>query len=100
MYGGRHWTVRSQISHEWKWRVKAALLKYRINKMPFKAAINIHFDVYVGRPIDPDNVVLKTYIDGLREWGCLVNDDPRYVKQISVSVYTKEKNERVEITIQ
>jgi hypothetical protein len=98
-HGGVHWAKRKAVNDEVKWMVKMALSKYRINKTPFKRPVSIHFDVYVGRPIDCDNVMLKMYIDGLRDWGCLTDDDPRFVKQISVRVYTKQQWERLEVTI-
>lgn len=99
-HSGVHWAVRKKISDEWKWRVKAALMDNRINKMPFKGPISIQFEVYVGRPIDCDNVCVKMIIDGLREWGCLVNDDPRYVKGICISVQTKSKREYIKVRIE
>lgn len=98
-YGGAHWRVRQANSEEWKWRVKASLIKYKIARLAFANPVEIRFEIYVGRPIDPDNIVLKTYIDGLRDWGVLINDDPRYVRKISVEVHTKQKREYALITI-
>lgn len=99
MYGGRHWTVRSQMANEWKWRTKAGLLKFRVPKLTLEAPIKIEFEVYVGRSIDCDNIVLKTYIDGLRDWGILKDDSPAYVQEITVRVITKSKREYVKITL-
>ena len=98
-HSGVHWAVRMKVDDKMKWDVKAGLLKFRINKTPLEVPIKISFEVYVGRPIDCDNVCLKFYIDGLRDWGLLKNDDPQFVSEIAVKVITKSKKEFVKITI-
>ncbi len=54
---------------------------------------------YVGRPIDCDNVVLKTFIDGLRDWGTLKDDDPRFVASTKVTVKTKQPREYIHVML-
>jgi len=98
-YAGQFWATRKQLSDEWAWKVKVALVKYKITRVPFIEPVEIEFKVYVKRPIDCDNVVLKTYIDGLRDWGILPDDSPKWVRKISVSVIPGSEPERVAITI-
>lgn len=98
-HGGVHWAKRKVINDEWKWRVKAALSKKRITRIALEAPCSMRFDVYVGRPIDCDNIMLKVIIDGLREWGLLTNDDPRFVKEITTAVHTKSDREYIKVSI-
>lgn len=98
-YAGQHWAKRKAMSDEWKWRVKAALTKWRVPKEPIKVGVRILFLVYVKRAIDCDNIVLKTYIDGLREWGTLPDDTPKWVEQITIQVRTGYDEEKVDIEL-
>lgn len=88
-HSGRHWAVRMKMNDQMKWRVKAALMKYRVPRKPITQSVRILFVAYVGRPIDCDNIMLKTYIDGMREWGLLPDDSPKWVTEINVKVITK-----------
>lgn len=98
-YAQRHWSARQAKSLEWKWRVKAALMKYHVPRAALKHAVSIEFVAYVKRPIDCDNICIKVIIDGLREWGLLQDDTPAWVKQISISVRTKSDLERIEVEV-
>lgn len=87
------------MSDEWKWVVKAALAQWKVPKTPITRAVRILFLVYVKRAIDCDNIVLKLYIDGLREWGLLPDDTPKWVEQITIQVRTGFDEEKVDIEL-
>jgi Holliday junction resolvase RusA-like endonuclease len=98
-YAGQHWAKRKAMSDEWKWVVKAALTKWRVPRKPITAPVRIIFFVYVKRAIDCDNIVLKTYIDGMREWGFLPDDTPKWVAQITIAVKTGFEEEKVDVEV-
>lgn len=74
-YAGKHWRVRKQEAD----RVHMLVASQCLGQTPFARPVHIRF--YVGfdkRPLDPDNVALKLYIDGLK--GRVIADDT--IKQI------------------
>lgn len=98
IYSSPHWSIRKKLSDEWKWIVKASLMKQKVSRETIDRPVSLDFKAYMGRPIDCDNIWLKGIIDGLREWGILRNDSPQFVKSIAVSVI-KDKNERIEVSL-
>jgi hypothetical protein len=69
-YAGKHWSMRQEEAD----RVHALVACHCIGYTPFTRPVDIRF--YVGfksRPIDPDNVATKLYIDGMK--GRVLTDD-------------------------
>lgn len=97
-FAGTHWTQRKKKSDARKWEVKAALLKARIPRKALDKSVGIEFDCYMIRQIDADNIMVKEIIDGIRDWGLLKNDSPKFVKYIKINVY-KGKPERIEVCL-
>jgi len=67
-YAGMHWSVRSHEAQRVHDLVATQCLVQHIDTdEPFSKPVIVHF--YVGfnkRPIDPDNIAVKLYIDGLK----------------------------------
>ena len=97
-YSGIHWTKRLEISKEWKWLVKMALLKAKVPRIAYQKPVQLKIRAYMRRLIDCDNICLKVIIDGLKDWNLILDDNPAYVKEIRIQVM-KDKNERIEIEI-
>jgi len=96
IYAGQHWSVRKEEADRVHLMIKAALgrLEYIINS-PVKIVITAYFE---NRPLDPDNIASKFYIDGLKG---LIKDD-RWCDVLSVTTISrKDPNKpRVEIEIE
>lgn len=94
-YSGRHWTFRQQEAGRVHMLVKA--------HCPVKlmeGRVNIIMTVYFkNRPLDPDNICDKFYIDGLK--GRVIRDDTaKCVKSVTTIAEVDKLNPRVEIEIE
>lgn len=94
-YAGSHWSKRNDEAMRVHSIVRAALDP---NDDPFQGRVDIDVVVYAdSRPMDPDNVCAKLYVDALKGWW--IEDDTRqYVRIISTGVEIDKDNPRTEIT--
>jgi hypothetical protein len=99
IYASPHWSKRKALSDEWKWRVKAALLKFRVPRVPRPGPVRISVCCYVNKPIDCDNIFIKPILDGLRDWQLLFDDMPEYVRKVSIEVIPKSIPERIVVSV-
>lgn len=101
IYASPHWSKRKKLVDDYKWQVKLGLLKFRIPATPVKSPCKFEFDVFVKRSLDCDNVFVKGIIDYLRDWGYLPDDNPKWVKEITVRIHllTTLKEEYVHVII-
>lgn len=81
-----HWTKRSQMIHEWRWAVITALQEKGVKKVePLDPTFHIRFTAYKKTQVlDVDNVCVKPIIDGLKDYGLIKDDTPRYIESIEL----------------
>lgn len=95
-YAGRHWIVRKQEALRVHLLLKAHTL--RVTEK-FKGRVSIVMTVYFkDHPIDPDNIVSKLYIDGLKD-RVIVDDTYEWVDSVTTRVRVDKENPRVEIEV-
>ena len=95
MYAGVHWSKRKAEAD----RIHA-LVYYSINcKEGYLERVDIRVTAYFkNRPLDPDNITSKFYIDGLV--GNVIEDDTReFVRRVTTQSEIDKENPRVEIEI-
>lgn len=96
MYSGQHWAVRQAEAE----RVHLLVLAHTPPRVePFKERVDISIVSYFkNRPLDPDNISSKLYIDGLK--GRVIRDDTReYIRKVTTQSEVDAKNPRIEIEI-
>jgi hypothetical protein len=96
MYAGIHWSVRKLEAERVHYLVLAEVKKPQLFLHPVDITITAYFN---KRVLDPDNIVGKLYIDGLK--GLLITDDTyEYVRSVKTISAVDKQNPRVEIDIQ
>ena len=104
MYSGMHWTKRKEEADRVHQLVWATL--YQFDDMPYQHSdfmkdgrVDIIVTAYFkNRPLDPDNICSKLYIDGLV--GNVIEDDTReFVRRVSTQSEVDKENPRVEIDV-
>ena len=112
MYAGVHWTKRKEEADRvhgllmWKLQQTANLsggaMLYKMDSSPllFKGRVDISVVAYFkNRPLDPDNITSKFYIDGLV--GEVIEDDTReFVRKVTTQSEVDKENPRVEIIVE
>jgi hypothetical protein len=95
LYSQNHWSIRSALAEEIHMLVYASIIEQNIKKV--KGKVDIHIIAHQKRPIDPDNICSKLYIDGLK--GRVIEDDtPEYVGKVTTES-VKDKEDWVEIVL-
>jgi|SRR3954447_1534240 hypothetical protein len=101
-YAGEHWMVRKKKADEIHELMKYTLMQaeYRPQVKIFPGKVDVRVTGYFkDRPLDPDNIVSKLYIDGLK--GLLIEDDThRHIRSVTTSSQMDKQNPRVEIDIE
>jgi hypothetical protein len=105
----RSWNLYYSVSSHWSIRAKEAkriheLVRYTVMEQHpqvemFEGRVSITFRAYFDkRPIDPDNLVAKIYIDGLI--GILIKDDSwKYVAGVTLESHIDRDTPRVELEV-
>lgn len=84
IYSADHWTVRQQLAADVHKQVSWQLKLDNVEQIPFAPRVDVSVDAYFhGNVLDSDNIPIKLIIDGLRQYGVLTNDDPRFVRRVS-----------------
>lgn len=98
MYSGiNHWR-RTDLKNEWTKIIHYACVANKIPRKHIQSPVAITIAVYMPRPYDVDNICAKLLIDGLKNYGILKDDSPKYVKWLHVySESAKEYNLIIEI---
>jgi len=96
LYQVAHWRKRKQIADEIHELVWAYCKKLHVPVMNKRVAIEIV--AYAVRPLDPDNVCAKLYIDGLVKAGVLKDDNRKFIEEVTLQSI-KSKHEYLEIKI-
>lgn len=102
LYAGKHWGVRDAEANRTHVLVRNMLRTMGIKPqkqlydVPVTIALNAYFD---SRPLDPDNICGKFYIDGLKEY-LLRDDSHKYVNQVRYASLIDRNNPRIEIDIE
>lgn len=95
-YSGSHWSNRNNEAVRVHSIVRAALDP---ETEMFQGRVDIEVVVYAdSRPMDPDNVCAKLYIDGLKGWW-IEDDTHQYVRKTSTRVEVDKDNPRTEIIV-
>jgi hypothetical protein len=102
LYAGRHWSFRQEEAQRVHQLIMYSPERIEFTQNPFKEVypscdiiITAYFD---KRPLDPDNICAKLYIDGLK--GSIIKDDAKkYVRSVKTVSEIDRKNPRVEIDI-
>lgn len=102
IYASRHWIFRKELADSVHRKVVRELEKMGFKPMGesiFKELVDILVVAYFkNRPIDPDNIGAKLYIDPLKF--TLIQDDTRkFVRNVTTRSEIDAENPRVEITI-
>ena len=97
-YAGTHWHKRKREADRVHWAVRAALDPDTAEL--FTAPVDIIFTAYFDRqPLDPDNLNVKFYIDGLK--GYFIEDDTlKFISSVTTRSRIDKVKPRVEIDIQ
>lgn len=96
MYSGMHWTKRREEAERVHWLI---LSKTTTGILRFKNKVSITISVFFDRkPLDPDNITSKFYIDGLR-FMILKDDTYEWIDSVTTKSRIDKINPRVEIDI-
>ena len=96
LYQQRHWTYRAKLVDTLHKLVHAELNRMKCKKKLKK--IDVLFESYSRRPVDPDNLCLKPYLDGIKTYGVIKDDTLEYVNSITQKSY-KAKTELTKIIL-
>jgi len=100
MYAGRHWSRRAEEATRVHELVYYTALEQQLNIAPFNKPVRITIRAYFkNRPMDPDNIVGKLYVDALRHVGIIHDDTIKYVASVTTESHVDNKNPRVEIEV-
>ncbi len=95
-WSGMHWTERNADANRVHTLVKESL---GTSNPPLAYPVEIVITVYFkNRPYDCDNIACKPYIDGLKG-ALLVDDNPKYIKSVTMISLVDKENPRIEIEI-
>lgn len=84
IYSADHWSVRQKLAADLHEQVSWQLRLDNVERVPFAPRVDVSVDAYFhGNVLDSDNIPIKLMIDGLRQYGVLTNDDPRFVRRVS-----------------
>jgi hypothetical protein len=96
LYEQTHWSKRSQLAKDIHYQVRAALDP---SMPPFDGLVDIEIIGYfVNRPLDPDNIASKIFIDGLKGWW-IADDTPDYVRSVTTRSVIDKDSPRLEIIV-
>jgi Holliday junction resolvase RusA-like endonuclease len=92
-YSGTHWSQRKEEADRVHDLVMAAasrstVISQEIIKYPVDIVITVGFD---KRPLDPDNICSKLYIDGLQHAGLIENDTVDHVHSVTVVAFRSSR---------
>ena len=95
-----HWARRGEVSNTIHQLVMAYVNSQKIKPIDYR--VNITITAHSNKPLDPDNIAAKLYIDGLVLSGILKDDSRKYIGRVTLeSLKVKPKQgEFVEITIE
>ena len=94
-YSGMHWRKRATEADRVHVIVRAAIDPDTVQL--FDAPAHITVTAYFkNRPLDPDNICAKLYVDGLTRW-LIVDDSPQYVASVTTISRVDKARPRVEI---
>lgn len=95
-YSGAHWSKRQAEVNRVRQVVRAALTG---NETPYQQPVEIDIVAYFkNRPLDPDNIAAKLYIDALKGW-LLQDDTPQCVSSVTTTSMVDKANPRLVIVI-
>lgn len=96
LYSGQHYTVREAEAARVHLLVRGQIDP---DVPPFSVPVDISVTAFFrSRPLDPDNVVAKLYIDGLCPL-VITDDSMKYVSSVRTASRIDKVNPRVEILI-
>ena len=96
LWSSKHWTVRQKLAQEVHARGRAAL-DPEIEPPPLPVDVTV-VAYQKGTPMDPDNILAKPYLDGLKGWW-LRDDSPDCVRSVRLFSQVDKNNPRVEIIL-
>ncbi len=100
-YSGMHWAVRKDEADKVHWLMEVEILNMAYDGYVEVAQerVDIHITAYFDkRPLDPDNICAKLYVDGLVP-NIIENDTRQYVRKVTVQSEIDRDNPRVEIEL-
>lgn len=99
IYSTQRYFYRKILVDQIHKQVLYALISQKIARFPFKGRVDVVIDAYFkSRPLDPDNIPAKIFIDGAKDY--LFKDDTmRFVRKVTTESHIdKPGEERVELT--
>ena len=98
LYAQRHWAVRKQLVDSIHGLVISTMMEEDIKKYGWKKA-SIEVEACAKRPVDPDNIALKPYLDAIRRYGLIIDDTYQVIQSITCrSKKAKEESLFIRIT--
>ena len=94
LYSQQHWTKRKALADEVHLLTLAAIPP---DAEMVKGPVWIFITAHNRKPLDPDNICAKLYVDALKG-RVIADDDPRYVRGVALRSETGDP--KVEIVIQ
>ena len=95
-YSGKHWRHRKTEADRVHTIVRVYLPHLNAYTVPVAITVTAYFK---NRPLDPDNIPAKLYIDGLCGW-ILADDTRKQIHSVTTQSRVDKKNPRLVITIQ
>lgn len=101
-YSGRHWSSRNEYAKAVHLLTLAAVREQLPpDFVQFNELVCITVRAYFkSRPIDPDNIMSKVYIDGLVDAGVIKDDSMQYVGRVILESHIDKHQPRVEIVVE
>ena len=101
-----HWSRRKEENDRVHKLVQYSVLNIAVHAqlsrkdLLFADAVDITISSYFkNRPLDPDNICAKLYIDALK--GLVIQDDnPKFVRSVTTRSLVDKENPRVEIVVE
>ena len=100
-YGRSHWSVRDKEQERVAWVMEEAIRhRWKVDYAPIDRPCRLTFTAYFrARPLDPDNIAVKPYIDALKN-RLIIDDDWQHVLEVTLMSKMDRKNPRVEIELE
>lgn len=96
LYQVAHWRKRKMIADEIHTLVFVFCRNLHLE--PIKKRVSIELVAHATRPLDPDNICAKLYIDGLVKAKVLEDDNRKFIEEVTL-ISEKDKKEWLEIKI-
>lgn len=98
-YSRSHWRTQRALQKTWAWEILIAYFNHEQElEQTYTERRKVKVIMYRKRKMDPDNVILKPILDGLKSNHLIVDDSKDWI-DLEFDAKIDTKNPRTEITI-